>query len=171
MFFGFAGGVCVDSLTYVVAFVVWLAKLFEAGCWNFCWLFPVCYVLFCCCLLLLYAVLFAALSAVAAGFASPSLCWSCCCCCYTQPDVLCFLKPAGTIYCCYCLRIGSCCWVVGLLELMWSNDSPSLALCCYLMQFGPLSFLKWAAGSSGFSVQSVWFVASSLDVGCCCCVL
>lgn len=85
--------------------------------------------------------------------------------------MLCFLKPAGLIYCCYCLRAGLWCWFVGLLELMLSDDSISLALCCCFMQFGLLSFLKWAVGSSSYSLQSVWFVAFNLDVGCCYCLL
>jgi hypothetical protein len=88
-----------------------------------------------------------------------------------QPDVLCFLKLAGLIYCCYCLRSGSCYWFVGLLELMWSDGSTSLALCCCFIRFGLLSFLKWVVGSSSYSVQSVWFVTFNLDVGCRCCLL
>ena len=106
MFFGFAGGVCVDSLTCVVAFVVWLTKLFEAGCWNFCWLLPVCYVLFCCyymqfCLLLFLQLLLPLFAGVVVVVAIRSLIY---CASWSRLElyivvIVCGLVPAAGLVC------------------------------------------------------------------------
>jgi hypothetical protein len=35
----------------LLLFIVWFAKLFEAGCWNFCWIMLVLLLLYVVCLL------------------------------------------------------------------------------------------------------------------------